>query len=265
MIYIPDRYVFIVGGVGTHSVEAYDIKFNKALPESDLLYQRCEPSLCCVDNDYLYAFCGYNPKTSGFYNTIERYPSRKKLRSWEEIKYMMGTAPSFDSRFFGVIMFSETKILFIGGIDITKKYENEEKKHEDLSEKNYIFDVRANQLDLLQISGKNECPFAEKFFVPIDENSHAIIPLSEAPKVIVYSNGVFRTLKQQQDAEEQGNEGKVSEMENFNEESNVAGVNSDNDPKGPKIENKIGNKLDESNKEIRLNTETENVNNVNYT
>ena len=57
MIYVPNKYIFIIGGTNTKIVERYDIEKNELKYDSELKEKRCEPTLCLINNNYLYAFC----------------------------------------------------------------------------------------------------------------------------------------------------------------------------------------------------------------
>ena len=57
MIYVPNKYIFIVGGSNTKSVELYDMEEKKITKDSELNELRCECTLFLVNNMYLYAFC----------------------------------------------------------------------------------------------------------------------------------------------------------------------------------------------------------------
>ena len=87
MIYVPDKYIFIVGG-STKSVEIYDIEKNIIYKDSTLNELRNECTLCMVNNIYLYAFCGFYIHQT-FNCTVERCNLRKKERKWEFVKFDM--------------------------------------------------------------------------------------------------------------------------------------------------------------------------------
>ena len=59
MIFVPNQYIFIVGGLNTKTVEIYDIDKNEIYLDSELNKKRCEPTMCLVNNIYLYAFWGF--------------------------------------------------------------------------------------------------------------------------------------------------------------------------------------------------------------
>ena len=59
MIFIPEKYIFIVGGPNETDVELYDIDKNISRIDSKLNTERCEPSLILVNNKFLYAIFGF--------------------------------------------------------------------------------------------------------------------------------------------------------------------------------------------------------------
>ena len=59
MIFIPYRFIFIVGGSNTKEVVIYDIRRNMKAIDRYLITERCEPSLILVNQKFLYAFCGF--------------------------------------------------------------------------------------------------------------------------------------------------------------------------------------------------------------
>ena len=81
MIYVPPKYIFIVGGTNSNTVELYDIDNDEISIDSELCEQRNECTLCLVNNIYLYAFSGFILHHT-FINSIERCNLRKELREW---------------------------------------------------------------------------------------------------------------------------------------------------------------------------------------
>lgn len=159
MIFVPNQYIFIVGGLNTKAVEIYDINNNKIYIDSELKEKRCEPTMCLVNNTYLYAFCGFSP-FKNFNHTIERCNLIKKKREWEFIEYSSKINPSF----FGVSYFKDDEILLISSKDnfddehknYTVKIENDEDVPDEIQEK---------------ILNYNEVrTFKDKLFYPLFDN-----------------------------------------------------------------------------------------------
>ena len=84
MIYIPEKYIFIVGGPNETNVELYDIDKNITTIDSQLNTERCEPSLILVNNKYLYSIFGFHLYES-FIDTIERCNLHRKHRNWDRL------------------------------------------------------------------------------------------------------------------------------------------------------------------------------------
>ena len=79
MIYVPKKYIFIVGGSNTKSVELYNIETNQLVKDSELNENRSECTLCLVNNMYLYAFYGFLIHQE-YNKTIERCNLLKEER-----------------------------------------------------------------------------------------------------------------------------------------------------------------------------------------
>ena len=137
MIFVPNQYIFIVGGLNTKTVELYDIERKEINLDSELKEKRCEPTMCLVNNIYLYAFCGFSP-FQNFNDSIERCNLLKRKREWEFIEYSQKINPSF----FGVSYFKDDEILLISSKDnyddenknYTVKIENEEDIPDEINE-----------------------------------------------------------------------------------------------------------------------------------
>ena len=191
MIFVPENFLFHVGGVTSDNiVEYYNIETKEIIKHSRLNENRCDPSLCCTDNTYLFAFCGYNPTNHAFLESIERINLRKSDAKWEIIKYSCPNG--FISRSFGIISLTSTNILIIGGVDIIKTDKHEEI---DISEHIYNFDTNSLSFEKLNLSYNIDYHFSEKYFIPINEKTSAIIPLSSDYKVVLYSNEELKTVK----------------------------------------------------------------------
>ena len=159
MIFVPNQYIFIVGGLNTKTVELYDIDKNKLYLDSELKEKRCEPTMCLVYSIYLYAFCGFSP-FHNFNDSIERCNLLKRKREWEFIEYSHKIKPTF----FGISYFGDDEILLISSKD-----------NFDGDNKNYIVKI-VNEEDIPDeineiILKYNEVrTFKDKFFYPLVDN-----------------------------------------------------------------------------------------------
>ena len=167
MIFIPNKYIFIIGGLYTKIVERYDIDKNELKIDSELKEKRCEPSLCLVNNSYLYAFYGFNP-FKDFNNNIERCNLLKKKRDWEIIVLSSNIIASF----FGISFYKENELLLISSKDnvdddnknYTVKIGNDEDTPDEIKE------------TVLQFNGVRT--FKDKLFYPMFDNFCVNIPMN---------------------------------------------------------------------------------------
>ena len=172
MIYVPYKYIFIVGGSNTKSVEVYNMETNKIVKDSDLNDLRSECTLCLVNNIYLYAFCGFLLHQE-FIATIERCNLLKEERKWEYVSIDEKNEVLFKPSFFGISYFrDDNEILLIGGND------NGDEKHLD-----YIYKIgdeegKKDEIDQFTCNlNESNIIFRDKFFMPIQNDKSANFPL----------------------------------------------------------------------------------------
>ena len=168
MIFVPEKYIFIVGG-STKSVEIYDIENNIINKDSTLNELRNECTLCMVNNTYLYAFCGFHLHQT-FNCTVEKCNLRKKERKWNFVKFNQKENLGFIPSFFAVSYYKNDNIVLIGGDSI-----------EEINN-SYIIKIGENENDYDEINEfnlgeKKFGVFRDKFFTPIDNNYSVNIPL----------------------------------------------------------------------------------------
>ena len=191
MIYVPNKYIFIVGGSNTKLVELYDIEQKKLTKDSELNEIRCECTLCLVNNMYLYAFCGFIPQKD-YNNSIERCNLFKENRSWEKIDTIERCKIKFNPSFFAISYYQNNDLILIGGndqgeaerADYIYKIAKEENEKDEIEE--YKFDLQ----DKVSI-------FKDKLFVPTMDNKAINIPLiiADEIKVVIFDreNGEVNT------------------------------------------------------------------------
>ena len=191
MIYVPNKYIFIVGGSNTKLVELYDIEQKKLTKDSELKEIRCECTLCLVNNMYLYAFCGFIPQKD-YNNSIERCNLFKENRSWEKIDTIERCKIKFNPSFFAISYYQNNDLILIGGndqgeaerADYIYKIAKEENEKDEIEE--YKFDLQ----DKVSI-------FKDKLFVPTLDNKAINIPLiiADEIKVVIFDreNGEVNT------------------------------------------------------------------------
>ena len=174
MIFIPEKYIFIVGGSGIKETEIYDTMMNEIKPDGKLNYERCEPSLILINNKYLYCICGFE-LNNNFVDTIEKCNLFKKDRVWEIVNYQIKskeeniTVRSLIVSFFGV-SYINNDIILIG-----------DKENNNAINPNYLLKHNENDIDIIEefgfIEANNTRLFSEKFFIPINDNESIALPL----------------------------------------------------------------------------------------
>jgi len=170
MIFVPDKYIFIVGG-STKSVELYDIEKNILTKDSELNEMRNECSLCMVNNTYLYCFFGFLLHQT-FNCTVERCNLRKNLRIWEYVQFNTNENMQFIPSFFCASYYKNNEIILFGGNDSIEE-----------TNKSYIVKIRMEENNLDEINefsnfdGEKLGVFRDKLFTPIDNNYAINIPL----------------------------------------------------------------------------------------
>jgi hypothetical protein len=155
-----------VGGLNTQTVEIYDIDKKEIYIDSELKETRLEPTMCVVNNIYLYAFCGFTPYNN-FNITIERCNLLKKKREWEYVIY----SNTISGSFFGVSYFKDDEILLISSKD---NLEDENKS--------YIFKIGMeddvpDEINEFVVQFSDVRIFKDKLFYPIYENFSVNSPL----------------------------------------------------------------------------------------
>jgi hypothetical protein len=168
MIFVPEKYVFIVGG-STQSVELYDIEKNELTKDSELNEMRSECTLCMVNNVYLYTFCGFHLHET-FNCTVERCNLRKSVRFWEYVKFDNNNDVKFIPSFFCVSYYKKDEIILFGGNDSDTE-----------KNKSYIIKIGNSETDEINEFNNFEDEkfgvFRDKLFTPIDNNYSINIPI----------------------------------------------------------------------------------------
>ena len=142
MIFIPNKYIFIVGGTNTKSVERYDIEKNEIKLDSEL--------------------------KENFNNNIERCDLLKKKREWEIIECSSNIIASF----FGISYYKDNEILLLSPKD------NIDDENKNYIVKIGDDDDTPDEINetVLQYNGIRT--FKDKFFYPMFDNYCINIPLN---------------------------------------------------------------------------------------
>ena len=192
MIYVPNKYIFIVGGSNIKSVELYDIEEKKLTKDSELNEFRCECSLCLVNNMYLYAFFGFILHQE-YNNSIERCNLLKENRKWEYVNYEKSEGIELKLSFFGISYFKDNELLLIGGND------NDNEKRNDYK---YIISQNEEEKDNIKEFNceltETNVVFRDKLFLPTGENRAVNIPVfvGENVKIFILESGKINVISQ---------------------------------------------------------------------
>lgn len=145
MIFVPDNYIFIVGGFSdlenaSNKVYYYDINANSWDQHSQMNHGRVQHSLCLVNDQYLYAIFGNKNNKKDDVKNMERISLRGAERLWEPIFF-----DTFDLQFFNIYGVSQYKNSLIL-LSVDEKMDTVE--IEDNNERNLIFNLKTNTLSL---------------------------------------------------------------------------------------------------------------------
>ena len=195
MIFVPNKYIFIIGGSNTRTVELYDIDEKKLTKDSELNEIRCESTLCLVNNTYLYAFFGFVLHQE-YNKNLERCNLLKEKRKWEYVNYQVKEGINLKLSFFGITYFKENELLLIGGND----NDNDEKRFD------YHYTIAQNEDEKDIITEydselkENSIVFREKLFHPIAENKAINIPtiIGDNIKIFIFESGKINVMKNQE-------------------------------------------------------------------
>ena len=165
MIFIPDKYVFIIGGNDKRC-----IYFNTETAEveewDNLNKKRVEPALQLINN-YLYCFDSVNYKNNEIF-TIEKTDLDSLRPKWillaPKIGMVLGNYITFDQQNFGVAKDDDDNIIFIGGNMV-----NQYRKF------NYKYNTKENKIEITNILF-SESNLKEKTFLPLKKHVDFILP-----------------------------------------------------------------------------------------
>ncbi len=173
MIFIPDKYVFIVGG-NSKKTFYYNTENKEIYDWANLNLERIEPALI-VNNDYLYCFDNIKRRNNDL--SFEKSNLIKNPK-WELIKPKIDRNINMNQKFFGVSNLNKDNIIFLGGDMID----------DNNSDMNYIYNIPSDTIY------KSNVPFfqknlSEKTFLEYNEKTDFIIPdYSKNSPEIIYFN-----------------------------------------------------------------------------
>jgi len=183
MIYIPNKYIFLVGG-NDEKVVYFDINEKVLESWSDLNKRRLEPALIQVNN-YLYVFDNVNKNENNFELTFEKTNLLSDKPSFELIEPYLDESiqGNIIPKFFGVSKESEDSIIFLGGNIL------DEQNDENNDIKNYSYDITENKIKFSEVSFVN-IQLKEKTFLKFNnkDDIYFILPdfYRKCPKIAFY-------------------------------------------------------------------------------
>jgi hypothetical protein len=191
ILFIPPKYIFIVGGIGVKSVEIYNTETGLIVNDSVLNQEHSESALIVVNNTYLYVFCGYD-YNHDYSKVIERYDLRSRKRVWEVVN--LDENMTFKPSFFSVAYGKGNEIILLGPHENEpiKNEKNEVVKNNII---NYSFELKDNLNTIkpfpsLQLNDETYVCL-QKLFVPVDKTISLLMPAytSDFCKVLIFNSG----------------------------------------------------------------------------
>ena len=183
MIYIPNKYIFLVGG-NNEKVVYFDINEKILESWSDLNKRRLEPALIQVNN-YLYVFDNVNKNENSFELNFEKTDLLSNNPSFELIEPILdeNIQGNIIPKFFGVSKESKDSIIFLGG----NIFDEQNDENNDI--KNYSYDINENKIKFSDVSFVN-IQLKEKTFFKFNnkDDIYFILPdfYRKCPKVAFY-------------------------------------------------------------------------------
>ena len=203
MIYIPNQYIFILGG-NDEKTFYYNIKDKNIYNWDNLNIKRIEPALIQVNN-YLYAFDNVN-KNKGVHDfeiTFEKTNLLSNKPNWELIKPKLSTniiGTKIIQKFFGVAKESDESIIFLGGNvmdedDNIKNYRyNIKKEIIEFSDVPFI-NFQLKEKKFLTFNRKNDVYFILPDFYKKNPQAVFYAKNKNIVKVIDYKQNIKNTSK----------------------------------------------------------------------
>ena len=172
LIYIPKKYVFIIGGQNEKSVYYFDTYKEKFFTYPNLENIFIKPALILIDNTFLYVFSNIENKF-----LIQKTNLRKEPK-WEKIIPKIPENIIVNQQNFSVCKSDYNSIIFIGGEVINDNKENE----------NNIFEFDLNNNQIYQsISKYFYYDLSEKTFIPFNEHKYFLFKNnSNRDLIIIY-------------------------------------------------------------------------------
>ena len=181
MIFIPDKYVFIVGG-NNKKTFYYDIENKEIVNWANLNKDRIEPALVVARNDL---YCFDNLITNDNNTLTFEKTNLTKTPKWDLINPKIDPSipdNSFNQKYFGAVKIDNDNIIFLGGDMIESEY----------PEMNYVYKIPDETIYQSQVPfiQKNLC---EKNFVDIDNKNKLVLPdyNKNSPEIFLFNKEKF--------------------------------------------------------------------------
>jgi hypothetical protein len=157
MVNIGDK-TFIIGGTGIKKVDVLSFQFETWDEYPDMNYDRRDPSVCVVNNQFLYVFMGYSQTLGDYASNFERLDISEEpyCSEWKLLPLTNPLGIKIKSHA-GVIPY-ETGFLFLGGF------------YNSQCDRNVFFlDLKDNNLKFNKLSIPFSTAFGEKSMVQKSE------------------------------------------------------------------------------------------------
>ena len=144
MIYIPSKYIFLVGG-NDQNVSYFDINEKKLESWGELNKKRLEPALIQMNN-YLYVFDNVNTNEDNIELNFERTDLLSDKPNFELIEpnLSLNIGENIIPKFFGVARESEESIIFLGGNIL-------DEQNDVNNIKNYRYNINENIIEFSEV------------------------------------------------------------------------------------------------------------------
>ena len=159
MLYIPDNFIFIVGGDSLNTI-IYDIENQEFINWANMNKKHFQPGLYIL-GDYVYAFSSLNDINKDK-NYFEKTNLTCQNPKWEIIFPKFNNNIKMNSTFFGISKFSDGNILFLGG---------------EKNNPTYLYNPIENKMSIFNRNNLS-IPFWDKTFYKISKYYNICIPLN---------------------------------------------------------------------------------------
>jgi hypothetical protein len=180
MLYVPNSFVFIVGGT-SKAVEVYDIDKGTIVCDSEINELRRETTLCLVNNALLYCFGGFVFEDECFSTTVERCNLRESKRKWVYVNYIQNDNSFFDECYYLASYYTNDAIVLFKVVESDNGNESECG--------GIVFDFENEDKPIINSFNNTDVVtgiFNEKFVIPIANNCKVVFPMI-TDKVVLYT------------------------------------------------------------------------------